>query len=208
MRLRWLLPLVMVTSGASLAASVHAADALAVIAAKRLSALSTFVTPAPSTPPALELDEPPAIFAATPVTTAPAKKSKPKHSAAPRSVFVSAARVLAVAQSGARPRGKPVPKTATRPAGLKLSGVSALGLGVLDGDVLTEAAGAPALDGGAVIEAVLRARAKQAKTISGTFYRGDERYSLVVEQPYPVRRAEAPAPALTFAVGGRRLSGP
>jgi len=182
---RWLLPLTLFTSAASLVASAHLADALADVAVERLIKVSRLL-PTPKQQVELELDESPPILAAVPLAS-PKESTKKRLSAkqaGPRSLFVSAPRVLAIAQSGARPRGKPVPATAKRPAGLRLSGVSALGVGLLDGDVLTEAAGAPALDSGAVIGAVLRARAGQAKTISGTCYRGDERFSLVVEQPY------------------------
>lgn len=82
------------------------------------------------------------------------------------------------------PAGRPVPKTDERPAGLALSGVSALGLGVQDGDVLTSVEGQPALSPGVVIDAVVRARGRRAPTVSGILYRGKERYVLVVEQPY------------------------
>jgi hypothetical protein len=78
-----------------------------------------------------------------------------------------------------------------------LSGVTALGLGVLDGDVLTQAAGVSALDASAVIEAVLRARGRRQQTITGTCFRGDEPYAITVEQPYlqpPGAAAEPNAP--------------
>jgi hypothetical protein len=85
-----------------------------------------------------------------------------------------------------------VAASARRPAGLRLSGVSALGVGVRDGDVLTEAAGVPALDAGRVIEAILVARARGARSVSGTFYRGDERWAIVVHQPYLRSAGAAP----------------
>jgi len=186
---RWLLPLALATAAASMGASALLVDALAGIVADRLTVVASFVAPRSTAElaPLPELAEPPEILASsTQVAGSTRKKAAPAKPApaAPKSIFVPASRVLAIAESGARPRGKPVPATARRPAGLKLSGVSALGIGLLDGDVLTEAAGAPALDSAAVIQSVLRARARRAKTISGTCYRGDARFSLVVEQPY------------------------
>ena len=72
-----------------------------------------------------------------------------------------------------------------RPAGIELSSVSALGVGVHDGDVLTEVAGQPVRNEGQVVGAVLALRARRAASISAVFYRGQERWSLVVEMPYP-----------------------
>ncbi len=75
-----------------------------------------------------------------------------------------------------------------RPAGLLLSGVSGLGVGLQDGDVLTEAAGQKVSSVAAVVGLVLAARARQASEISGRFYRGGVPFSLTVEQPYPKDR--------------------
>ncbi len=74
---------------------------------------------------------------------------------------------------------------AQHPAGLLLRGVSALGVGLQDGDVLTEAAGQKASSVAVVVGIVLAARARQAKEISGRFYRGSAPFVLTVEQPYP-----------------------
>lgn len=107
-------------------------------------------------------------------------------------IFVSQKAVLGLAASGARPHGAPAPATAVRPAGLRLMGVAALGIGLLDGDVLTRAVGAPALSTGAVIQAVLAARARHAPVLEGEVWRGDRRYVLRVEQPYlDERRSDA-----------------
>jgi hypothetical protein len=107
-------------------------------------------------------------------------------------IFVSQKTVLGLATSGARPHGAPAPATAVRPAGLRLLGVAALGIGLLDGDVLTRAVGAPALSTGAVIQAVLAARARHAPVLEGEVWRGDRRYLLRVEQPYlDERRSDA-----------------
>jgi hypothetical protein len=65
-----------------------------------------------------------------------------------------------------------------------LSGVSGLGVGIQDGDVLTEAGGRPALTESDVVSMVIAARGKQAKAIGGQFWRNGEPWSLIVEQPY------------------------
>jgi hypothetical protein len=119
--------------------------------------------------------------------SAPTKKGT-KHAAKPVSstpvVYVSQKQVVAVATTGARPRGVAVPAAGGRPPGLKLSGVAALGIGMQDGDVLTRAVGQPALSSGAVIQAVLAARARRAPLLEGEFWRGSQRWLLRVEQPY------------------------
>jgi hypothetical protein len=100
-------------------------------------------------------------------------------------IRISAAQVLALAARRAMPQAVFVKATTQRPAGLQLSGVSALGVGMQDGDVLTEAAGQKASSVAAVVGVVLAARARQATEISGRFYRGSAPFSLTVEQPYP-----------------------
>src|SRR6185436_3652960 len=133
--------------------------------------------------------------AEAPPLAAPPVKGKKRGQrgvkAGPPTVFVSRDRVLNLANSGARPRGIPVAASAGRPAGLKLLGVAALGIGLRDGDVLTEAVGQPALSSSAVVQAVLRARAQHAPVLDGEFWRGGERWLIRVEQPYlPERHAE------------------
>lgn len=100
----------------------------------------------------------------------------------PVGVFVSRARVLAAADAGLRPTGSPVPATTWRPAGLALSGVSGLGVGLRDGDVLVSA-GSPATSEGAVVAAVIGALRKRAKAMSGVAWRGRQRIHIVVELP-------------------------
>jgi hypothetical protein len=93
------------------------------------------------------------------------------------------------------PRGTPVAATPLHPAGLALSGVSALGVGLRDGDVLTEAAGSPALSIGAVVQAVIAARGRHAPEISGRCFRDGQPFQISIEQPYP-RVSGASAPKL------------
>jgi hypothetical protein len=102
-----------------------------------------------------------------------------------RGIRVLAATVLRLASSGVRPSGVPVPANGDHPAGLALQGVGALGVGLRDGDVLTQVAGAPASSAGAVIGAVLAARQRRAPAMSGLVYRGSEKIALYVEMPYP-----------------------
>jgi len=117
-------------------------------------------------------------------------KTRPK-SAAAGAVFVSKATVLELAKSPARPRGSFVSQTPEHPAGLRLWGVSALGIGVQDGDVLIEALGATPRSPGQVIAAIIEARAKQPRFLSGTLFRHGQRVPITVEQPYVVATAVA-----------------
>jgi len=106
--------------------------------------------------------------------------------AAPKpGIRVTSAQVLALAARRAMPQAVFVQATAEHPAGLSLRGVAALGVGLQDGDVLTEAAGQKATSVAAVVGAVLAARSRQVSEISGRFYRGGVQFLLTVEQPYP-----------------------
>ncbi|MBN2191952.1 MAG: hypothetical protein JW751_03985 [Polyangiaceae bacterium] len=102
-----------------------------------------------------------------------------------RGLFVSGETVLRLARHGVRPRGLPVPAEGGRPAGLRLSGVSGLGIGLLDGDVLTTAGGVPALSASDVVTMVIASRGKRVTTIGGQFWRDGVPWDLLVEQPYP-----------------------
>jgi hypothetical protein len=128
---------------------------------------------------------------AAPETHTKNSAKKTKASATPV-IFVSRNVVVGLASSAARPHGAPVPATASRPAGLRLAGVGALGIGLADGDVLTRAVGQPALSTGAVIQAVLAARARHAPVLEGEVWRGTQRFVIRVEQPYlDERRSDA-----------------
>jgi len=100
-------------------------------------------------------------------------------------IVITSNQVLALAARGAMPRAVFVKASAEHPAGLLLGGVSALGVGLQDGDVLTEAAGQKATSVAMVVGLVLAARSRQASVISGRFYRGGVAFLLTVEQPYP-----------------------
>ncbi len=109
-----------------------------------------------------------------------APRAAPAHA-----LRVLASQVLALAQRRAMPTAAPVRATAAHPAGLELHGVSALGIGMQDGDVLTEAAGQRAASVATVIGVVLAARSRHSAEISGRFYRAGVPFTVTVEQPYP-----------------------
>ena len=132
-----------------------------------------------------------AILSETPALRAAVHEAR-VHRAAPAAavsaghgVRVSASQVLALAARRAMPQAVPVKANAYHPAGLLLRGVSALGIGMQDGDVLTEAAGQKASSVATVIGVVLAARAKLSPEISGRFFRAGVPFSVTVEQPYP-----------------------
>jgi hypothetical protein len=179
-------------------AGAAAADALASVA---VLARSPFGSATPAPDPEVIPTDAPALAEPGAATLAKAGKTgkQARPSGAPV-VFVSRDAVLSLANSGARPHAVPVPATSLRPAGLCLAGVAALGVGLRDGDVLTRALGQPAVATSAVIQAVLVARAHHAAVLDGEFWRGDQRFILRVEQPYPdERRSDAAEP-------GRRLT--
>jgi hypothetical protein len=110
-------------------------------------------------------------------------RAKPTASAGP-SVFVPASVVLRLARARAVPGSRPVPATSDRPGGVRLSGVGALGVGMQDGDVITEVAGRAVQSEGDVASIVIAALGRRTSQLSAVFYRGKSRGSLVVEIPY------------------------
>lgn len=121
-----------------------------------------------------------------------------------RSIYVSSAQVLRLADARVRPRGVHVPAEGKRPAGLKLVGVAGLGIGLRDGDVLTRALGQPALASSAVVRAILVARSRRVRVLEREFYRGYERWTIRVEQPY----LNEGSVSLTAGASGPRLPAP
>ena len=155
-------------------ALVRATAPFAAVAAPEPEAAATDVV---SSAPQLSFDvasKPPA-----------ARVAKPRSLAKPSALFVSEATVLKLAQSAARPRGSFVAKSLEHPAGLRLSDVAALGIGVQDGDILIEALGITPRAPGQIIGAIIEARAKQARFLSGTLWRQGQTFPITVEQPYP-----------------------
>jgi hypothetical protein len=114
---------------------------------------------------------------------------KPGHTASsalsPKlGIRVPAQTVLRLANAKAVPQGTFVAAEQGRPAGMRLQGVSAYGVGLRDGDVLTQVGGAPATSRSDVVGAVLQARAARAPAISAIFWREGEPWRLLVEMPY------------------------
>jgi hypothetical protein len=167
--------------------SARVADRAGAVMAATLGVVAKFMTAPPA--PVEDPDVVPTSGIQTQDLPAPqpvAKKAaRPKRPAPAKVLFVSADTVLKVASKKVQLRGVPVAREGTRPAGLRLVGVSALGVGLLDGDVLTRALGRPVLSRSEVVSAVLSARARQERVLEGEFYRGTERWVLRVEQPYP-----------------------
>lgn len=124
--------------------------------------------------------------------------AKPFRVTTPAALFVSKATVLKLAQSAARPQGAFVQESAEHPAGLRLSGVAALGIGVQDGDILIEALGITPRSPGQIIGAIIEARAQQARFLSGKLWRQGKLISITVEQPYLPRADEAPGPRVAL----------
>jgi hypothetical protein len=131
------------------------------------------------------------------------RSARPSSAAPARGLRVSADTVLRLALSGVRPTGSYVPASRGCAAGLSLSGVGALGVGLRDGDVLTHAAGRPASSSGQVVGAVIGARGARQREVSGRFCRDGEAWSLVVEQPYPRSAAEIEGPVASREASGR-----
>jgi hypothetical protein len=150
-----------------------------------------FVTPGDGYAPAA------VVFEAATKGPHPGVKTKPKSAAA--ALFVSKASVLKLSQSAARPQGSFVAQTPEHPAGLRLVGVAALGIGVEDGDILIEALGITPRSPGQVIGAIIEARAKAPRFLSGTLWRRGQLIRITVEQPYVVVAAEASASSSSAA---------
>jgi S1-C subfamily serine protease len=111
-------------------------------------------------------------------------RSRRAPPARPGNVYISARLLRRLAEGSARPSGEFVAATSSRPAGLRLSGVAELGLGLHDGDVLIEALGQPATNSGQLVEAIVAARTARAPQLSGKLWRGGYTFGVTVEQPY------------------------
>lgn len=99
------------------------------------------------------------------------------------SVLVTQSKVLELARASAVPSGHPVERRGARPSGIELSGVTGLGIGLIDGDVLTDVAGSPVRSEGRIVGIVVRALARHDARISATFWRAGSPWTLVVELP-------------------------
>lgn len=111
------------------------------------------------------------------------RKKKTPIAPGPHDVRVPAGTVLRWVRDGVMPSAVSVPATKTRPAGIRLSGVAGLGIGVRDGDVLTHVEGQAVRGVGDVIGLVVTALGKKQMAIGGRLYRDDKHYSITVEIP-------------------------
>lgn len=154
---------------------------------------------APCEAAALELEPAPEAAAlAAGVRGAPRAGGAPKRaSGAPAALLVDAPTVLRLASTQARPSGRFVAAADGRPAGLLLSGVGALGIGLQDGDVLTEALGITPRSPGQIIGAIIEARAQHARYLTGKLWRRGHSFGITVEQPYGAPKAAVAAPLHT-----------
>lgn len=112
-----------------------------------------------------------------------ARQMRPAKSTT-KGVFVSGDQVLRLSKVAKVPASRFVPAQGARPAGLQVAGVNGYGIGVKDGDVLTQVAGATVTSSAAVISTVLKLRAKRVLAISGEFWRGGERFQITFQMPY------------------------
>jgi hypothetical protein len=122
--------------------------------------------------------------AARSVGNASAPRTRRGAPAKPQALFVSAASVLQLSKSAARPQGTFVTQTPQHPAGLRLMGVAGLGIGVQDGDILVDAMGMSPRSSGEIIGAIIQARAQRVRYLSGTLWRRGQTFRITVEQPY------------------------
>ena len=163
----------------------------------RLGAIVKEIHLAASPPPQLPLAPPPelepegVVPEAAPVAGHGKQRNRSgahrgKAGAFAGGIFVGIDTVLRLARAGTGPGATPVAPTATRPGGLLLSGVGALGLGLSDGDILTEVEGQSLRSEGQVVGIVVAARSRHAEQRSAVVFRtgAAERWSLVVAMPY------------------------
>jgi len=106
----------------------------------------------------------------------------------PVSRRAQAAQVLSWVQARLMPGGRTREAGFGLPAGIELSGVAGLGIGLLDGDRLVAVDGAPVSERAQVVSLVLAARGRHAPQLVATLGRrtasGPRTFSVTVEQPY------------------------
>jgi hypothetical protein len=114
----------------------------------------------------------------------PSKHAKKGHRTSPDlSIHIDEKRLVELSRTRSIPAGRPVPATAVRPAGIALFGVGGYGVGLKDGDVLTTVEGRSVQAEGQVVGVVMVMLARHARRISGEFWRGERRGSIVVDVP-------------------------
>ncbi len=93
------------------------------------------------------------------------------------------------------PSSQAVSATPSHPGGLMLPEGSSLGVGMRDGDIITEISGVPVATSGEATRLVLQALQQRVPVIQGRFYRAGSYHPLSVEVPYP--SASAPKPPMS-----------
>ncbi len=116
---------------------------------------------------------------------------QPQTAETRRSIYITSTTVLCLAQQGFQPTGKPVVAKGKRPAGVAVFGVSGLGLGVRDGDIVTEILGQPVRSVAQGITLIFIARASNRPTITGTVWHAMRPSGVTVEQPYTMPNCSA-----------------
>jgi len=103
-------------------------------------------------------------------------------------------RVLSWASTRVMPQGRTREAGFGLPAGIELSSVAGLGIGLLDGDRLVAVGGVPVSERAQVISLVLAARGRHEPQLVATLFRrttlGPRSFSVVVDQPYPTGLVE------------------
>lgn len=212
MRHRWLLPLLAVPPLLLAWGSARLADRLGSAAGAALARAAELGGPSGTgTPPSWVqvVPRPRVNLAHSPAATREsAAESGPSlaprrwgagSSPPTRGLRVRGATVLRLANSGHRPHGRFVPARGARPAGILLSGVTGLGIGIEDGDILTHAGGIVPKSPADVMAIVIAVRGQGVPEISGRVWHQGEVLNLVVEQPYPVSSRMALSPAARTA---------
>jgi len=143
-------------------------------------ALEQAPLPLPDAGSALPQALPPAVSSADFVRGV-APKPAPKGM---RSILISEQTVLRLANAGVVPGALDVAAQAKRPAGIQLSGVSAMGVGLLDGDILVQVAGVPVKRQTQVAAIVRAARERKVHSINARVWRNGETIALTVGMPY------------------------
>jgi hypothetical protein len=87
------------------------------------------------------------------------------------SIYVGKDTVLRLSRIGVVPTGQPIAASSNHPGGILLSRVGALGIGLVDGDVLTEVEGRPVRTEGEVVAMVLAARSRHAERMAAVVWR-------------------------------------
>lgn len=131
---------------------------------------------APRSPRALPRARPDAKWSAPPVLPPPVNRQ------------VSAEQVLGWASGRMMPVGRSREAGFGLPAGIELSSVAGLGIGLLDGDRLVAVGGVPVTERSQVVSLVLAARGRHEPQLVASLWRrtalGPRAFSVVVQQPY------------------------